>query len=395
MANLSLVKQINKARILELLRREGGMSRAELARHLEMTRSTATVLSAELFEEGLIVNTGAAFVTQSTGRPGVGLQLNASGRYFIGAEVGTDKLKLVALDLMGRCTARREAPFDKDVEPVKVLNQLSALIHDFCNTELKDFSKVHGVGVTLPGTLSANGTLLIAPILGWTDVPVQAFLKDKLDVSVFVDNDANASALAELYLSNAVKSEGLFYLLLDVGVGGGLVIERQIFRGTFGAAGEIGHMRVSENGLLCSKGGRGCFEVFVGVRALLGYYADLGGSASSLETYLEALHEGEPEALEAARVWGTWLAIGVLNIANLFDPGHIVFGGPLAALYPYVEVQLREALESEKLSGGKATLSASPFGTWSSAMGGATLAYSDLFSLPTLARASFEEVVSR
>jgi len=183
MAKPDLVRHINQARALRLLKEQGTLSRAELARFLNLNRSTLTFVTGELLERELIKEAGEPFVTQATGRPGTGLKLNPDGAYFFGAEIGAERVHLVLIDLEGSIRHRQTAKL-RSSEPKDVSSVLIHLVQNVRRNELRKTTRLQGIGVAVSALVDTQGVVRIAPTLGWNRVDLKGILQPQLDVPV-------------------------------------------------------------------------------------------------------------------------------------------------------------------------------------------------------------------
>lgn len=220
---------------------------------------------------------------------------------------------------------------------------LDALVH--VAGEVGGGSRLDGVGVGVPGLVDRDGVLRFAPNLpGVTDLPIRSVLEQALGVSVRVDNDATCAAWGERHLGAAQGYDDVILVTLGTGIGGGIVTGGNLLRGANGFAGEIGHMVVDPGGPACPCGQRGCWERYASGGGLgrLGAAAAADGRASRVlalaggtadlvrgEHVTAAAAEGDPEAQGVLGELGWWVALGLANLANVFDPQAFVLGGGL------------------------------------------------------------------
>jgi predicted NBD/HSP70 family sugar kinase len=381
MASPSLIRHINQARVLRLLKEQGNISRAELARSLNLTRSTLTYVTSELIEMGLVAEAGQSFVTQATGRPGTGLKLNPRGAFFLGAEIGAEGIHLVLINLAGSVIYRETVAL-RSKRPESVCRDLVELVQGVWSDQLKRSDRLRGVGVTVSALVDTQGVIRVAPTLGWQQFDLKSALKSQLDVPVFVENDANGAALAELSFGRRVGQSDLCLLFLDIGVGAGMIFDRKIFRGSDGLAGEIGHLSLDPAQNRQAEG-KGILENQLGRDALLAAYRRAGGEAKSLETFLRDLKRERPLAQKTLRAWGEWLTLAIRNLADLFNPKRVVLAGPLSELFPFVEGDVRRRLMERGFpTVEELEVDVSSFGKDSSALGGAALVFDRIFSVP-------------
>ena len=208
MARPSLIRHINQARVLRLLKDRGNLSRAELARCLNLTRTTLTFVTGALIEAGLVTEAGESSVAQATGRPGTALRLNPDGAFFLGAEIAAEHIHLILINLEGLIICRETAKLQSR-KPESVCDQLVRMVESVWSGRLESSSRLRGVGVTVSALVNAHGVIRIAPTFGWDRVDLRGALKSKFNIPVFVDNDANGAALAELSFGQRVGQSDL------------------------------------------------------------------------------------------------------------------------------------------------------------------------------------------
>lgn len=383
-----LLRSINSVRLLRQLRRGAVRSRAELARELGLNRSSVGHAVNDLLAAGLLRETGS--LEGGAGRPGIGLALDPDGALFGGAVLSSRAVRGVALDPTGAVRARLERPLGAAAGrgPGAVFALVSELLAELPSTAGIGADRLAGAGVALPGVV-AGGVLRWAHDPSLIGSDVAALLAERVEAPVFVDNDANASALAELHLAPAGSeppAQHLVYLYLEEGVGGGLVIGGDVFRGASGAAGEVGRIPLGpadppELGPAARFGDR------VDVNGLLELYRAAGGAADDADAVVAAFRAGEAEAAAAVDRWAAWLARGCVVLAKVLDPERIVIGGPLSELLPVALPTITAALAEASGSAGvpPPRVAVSSFGAEAGAMGAAALPYHAFFALPDVA----------
>ncbi|MGJ3251127.1 MAG: ROK family transcriptional regulator [Elainellaceae cyanobacterium] len=394
MTDASLLKQINHVRILGIVRCHSGISRAEIARRTGLNRSTVTVITGDLIENGLL-REGHKHVEQpgSGGRPGIGLELNPDGAFFIGAAIDADRLTVVEMNLAAQVIKRIQVSASGSMTPEAIIHQLVSSIDQLrCANPFRN-ERLRGIGITVPGTLNREGVIIRAPKLGWQHVDLRSYLESQTDLPIYVENDANAAALVEVYLGKAIPTHSLIYLLLDAGVGGGIVINNRIFRGAHGTAGEICELLIDEHGTSYADGETpGSLGGLVSREALLNRYAFHSGQQIDFEIFLNRLSQNDDDARMVLQDWAESLGRGLISLVKVFDPERIVLGGQLAVLVPYVRNQLEGMLRDCLPASGTfgffsepdTYFDASEFREDAPAIGGAVLVYQSLFQVPDL-----------
>jgi glucokinase-like ROK family protein len=344
----TLVRELNRSILLQRLRVTPPRSRADLAAATGLNKTTVSNLVDELIANGFVREIGRD--ASGGGRPGVLLELNPDGGWIIGGEFGVGHMTVIVANLRASIAWRREAAFDKDTGQDVVLQRLDGLLRQAKQYAQRTDRRLLGVGVTVPGLVDvSSGVLVFEPNMGWRDVPLRERLAAKLQMPVFIDNDANAAALAERYFGAAQDVEDFVYVVANIGLGAGLVVGGQILAGASGYAGEAGHTTIDPDGPLCRCGNRGCWERLASQRALIERVEDavrtgrssritsiVKGGEITLPAILDAARDGDQVARQALAETGTYLGIGIANLVNLLNPQLVAFGGSLSLAHEFL-----------------------------------------------------------
>jgi predicted NBD/HSP70 family sugar kinase len=353
-----LVKRINRSVLLRLVRARPGLSRAQLASHSGLTKSTVSLLVRELVEQGWL-DEAPATAASGSGRPSTPLQIHARAHGIVGVEVAVECLRAVGVSLLGEVLWSGEEPL-RSKTPAAVCKQAARLAR-VAHGELARLGlRLAGVGVGLPGAVDdATGVVRFAPNLGWRDVDFLPQITRALsqaglpEVPVHTQNEADTAALSEYEFAGGDSEDSLVFVTCDVGVGAGIVLNDRLFTGAQGMAGEIGHTIVQVDGPLCSCGRRGCAEAFIGARAIARDVQALG-------------HIGT-----AGRALGLLLQ----NLWTTFNPSVLVVGGASCARHPELVAMAQETLNGYAASAGMPApqLRAARYGILAPAVGAAAL----------------------
>lgn len=380
MASSATLRHINKARVLDVLREQGIATRVELAALLGLQRSTLTVITAALIEDGLVRElTDAAEPGRSAGRPAVSVALAGAGAYFAGLDLGNEVSSAIVVDLAGVEVGRASVATDAASGPDAAEAVLIGLLEEAIAGDAAIRARLQGIGVTVSGVV-VDGVVEWAPILGWRDSPFGQCVGAAFGVPVILDNDANAAALSEAQFGAGRNVRDLIYVLLDRGVGVGVVIDRAVHRGSLGLVGEAGHIRVPAFG--ADPTGWPTIEELVGLDALRTAYASAGGAAETFDGLVAALAAGEPAAEAATRPWAEALVWLTSTLTWMLAPELVVFGGRASAV---LEADGLAAIAA-RLEGPqrRTRLAVSAFGADAIVRGAAALPMSEFFALPAL-----------
>lgn len=323
--------------LLQQIRLAGRIPRIELADKTGISRATVTTITAELLQNGLIqevARTGGEADTRR-GRPRVDLKIRGAAHLVVGVKISSRTMSLVLLDFEGNRLDGKETELDGTVfSPAELALAIRAAIDDLARSVGYGAENVSGVGVGIAGIVQASsGFVHWSPSLSQRNVEFGATLSATLGMPAFVDNDANLVAVAEKTIGLGQAHTDFIVVTIESGVGMGLVIGGELYRGTRGCGAEFGHTKVHLDGALCRCGQRGCLEAYVGDYALLREAmtmpgADPGADAgASIEALLDAARGGDAIARSIVERAGRMFAMGLANLVNIFDPQLIILAG--------------------------------------------------------------------
>lgn len=326
---------------LKLLYRMEECSRVALATELNLTQATITKLVNQLLLCGLVEETTS--IETSMGRKPKRIVLKRDRFFILTARINRDYIKANLCDMHGGVLEIRHEAISSNSSPRSVMMKLIDMLR-----ELKQLSSspILGIGVALPGPLDLRNSRIkmMSGFPGWDDVDIRAVLRESLGLPVFIEQDANCGALAELWCGEH-SANNLVYITCDRGVGAGVVIKGNVYHGRHGYAGEFGHMSINIGGPRCECGNRGCLELYSSTWALENEYNKAlfarnleSPEESSLDTsqdILKRVRSGEPLACEIYANTVRYLAFGTVSLINMLNPDQVIFadkiteGGPL------------------------------------------------------------------
>ncbi|TYB63958.1 ROK family transcriptional regulator [Nonomuraea sp. PA05] len=324
--NLPKVGSYNRAVVLEAIQASDGISRVQIAAVTGLTAQTVSVIVRRLLEEGLVVEDGSAPSRSSSGgKPRTILRVEARAGYAVGVHFDPQELSFVLADLAGRPVTRLHLPLRPRARPDAVIRGMARTARRILREAGVPDGKVLGVGLACPGPLDADGVMVSPPRLpGWDRVPIKGLLQEYTRFPVTVDNDATAAAIGERWAGIARSARGFAYLYLGTGIGGGLILDNQVYRGSSLNAAEFGHITVEPEGPECYCGNRGCVEAVCCPSAI---EAALGSGAGHA-AICAAAAGGEPEARRVIERVAQRLADAAVSVVNMLDIDLLVLGGP-------------------------------------------------------------------
>jgi predicted NBD/HSP70 family sugar kinase len=386
-ADLALMRELNERIVLNLVRQAGPISRAELARRSNLSRSTVSSIIAPLLEANIVREVGAG--DSQGGRRPIMIEFNYQSGVVMGVELGTETLTVLLTDLAANVLHYTQTPIEIAAGPAACIPQVAMLIERTAAAVGVALGTVLGVGIGVPGPLAAAAGQLIAPPImpGWHSVPLRSLLEERLGVQVFLENDANLGALAEQRMGAARGWRNVAYVYLGSrGIGSGLLLDGRLYRGDIGSAGEIGHLMMDEDGPVCRCGSVGCLEAIAGTQALLRHARDAGLRADNIAALVELARQGDRQAVAIIREAGQHLGIAIASLVNMINPGCVVIGGGLAAANELLLDPLRAILQRRGLPVAAEHVAILPgvLGADVVAIGGVTIVIQHAFTSPAL-----------
>ncbi|MCK1993997.1 ROK family transcriptional regulator [Peribacillus muralis] len=356
---LSHQKYVNKKRIMTCIRECSPVSRAEIAVKLQLSKPTVSLAVDELLQEKWVVEKGIGESSSQGGRRPIQLFFNEKAAYIIGTDIGGTKVKIVLCDLCGNILADTSFSTNTYLQ-AGILKQMAIETERLIAKNQVSKDRILGMGVGIPGiTQTASGLVIEAPSLGWVQYPFIAEAKRYFNFPIYIDNDVNAAALGEQWLGNAQNKRNLLFIAVGTGIGSGIILNNQLYRGASSAAGEIGYMVTNKEdlkrefkpafhryGYLESvAGGKSIGDQFT--RAVLkDPYHSLFERAQSSglsgeDTFLFA-RKGDSAAIAIIDDAIENLAFGIVNASSLLNPEVIILGGGVLHSAEYILPRVRE-----------------------------------------------------
>jgi glucokinase-like ROK family protein len=395
-----LVREINLSTVLRLIHAQAPISRAQLAVVTGLNKSTVSSLVEELLERDLIHETGVNSI--GAGRPATLLEINPQAGCVIGVELGVDFVSVALTDFLGNFLWRRKEDADPAEGQETMLIQTLSIVKEAITAGIKINSRIIGLGLATPGTVDLNeGILIFAPNLHWRNVPFRKIFSEQTKLKTFIENDANAATMAEHLFGTARQCRDFIFIFAGVGIGGGLFLNGQLYRGRNGYAGEIGHSPITAEPAqtVCHCGNRGCWETYANQYSIIQrVQARLEVKRSSILPGLmaeqkvplsiplikQAADSGDREAIESFAEAGRAMGQGIACLINIFNPERIILGGPMSVAGEYLLPAIKETVARHSLPeiAQQAEVLLSPFGTDSSLVGAIAIVVDDVISRP-------------
>ncbi len=356
------IRNFNKHSAVDLIRfATTGISRTELADQMGLTRAALTVIVNDLLESEVILEAESRAIPN--GRPPVVLEINPKRGLVAAVDMGATHVNIALADFSAKIVDETSHRFDIKQGPEACLMDVKRILQDLLDRYGVSISQIMAVGVGVPGpVIKDKGIVLSPPIMpGWDRYPIRRVLEEEWGCPVSINNDAELGALGEWAYGAGRGEKNLAFIKVGSGIGAGLIINQQIYGGTTGSAGEIGHITIDENGPLCTCGNRGCMEAFAGGNAIArqarlmvesGKRTLLSSIPLEKITALEvadSARRGDIPSQEIIMRAGTFIGIAIAGLVNLFNPSAVIIGGGVAQAGDLLTTPIRQAVRDRAL----------------------------------------------
>ncbi|WP_213973899.1 ROK family transcriptional regulator [Tepidanaerobacter acetatoxydans] len=340
----------NRSTLLKLLRQNEYVCRKDLAEMSGLTGAAVTNIIRDLINIGLVQEVKDSSI--NLGRNAIPLKLNSSKFLVLGAYFRRGGLSFGISDLSGRMIEKHEMDLQLNEPVEQVLEHLSNHIKDLIS-KYEHQGKIIGLGLAFPGPIDIEkGEIpLLTNLPGWKEVPIKKFFEEQFTLPVVLDDIANAIAVAEKWFGCGKAYQNFISLLVSKGVGAGVILDGHIYHGSFGFAGELGHVSIDYNGPQCECGNKGCLELYCSTLALLRKVQEISGNQniSDFNNIKELFNQGNPQIIELVKEIGFYLGVAIVNLVNSYNPGLVVLNGEMTIFGSILLNSIKETVK-ERLS---------------------------------------------
>lgn len=387
--SFQLMKSLNKTLILNVIRTDGPISRAEIAKKTNLTPPTVTNIVSELISSGLVIESNLG--ESKGGRKPIMLTINTSAFHVVGVDVGSRQISIVVTDLNASVFESHQVDLPRPLSEGRFMTLLKNGIRTVMDKPLKEGSIV-GIGIGMHGLVNPDkGVAIFAPNLNLRNMALREQLEAEFHVPVEVDNDVRAMALGESWFGNGRGIDNFICVNVGNGVGAGIILDQKLFRGASFTAGEVGHTTVDPDGPPCTCGNNGCLQTLVSGPAVAarareqiqaGRSSVLEGKDITGEAIYHAALEGDALALDILRQTGRYLGIGLANLINTLNPERVIVGGGVAKAARFIMGPLKETVAARALDtpARSTTIVTAKLGDQATVIGAVTLVLRKLFT---------------
>ena len=347
------MKSVNRSIILNKIRTDSPISRAQIAKETKLTPPTVSSNVKALIEQGIVIESELG--ESQGGRKPTMLLINHEEFYVIGVDVGPQAIDFAIADIAGNIITRASSKLTTPITNFEFLTILKEGIHTLMADSSIHVEKMIGIGIAMHGVVEVEtGTSLYAPNLGLTNIPIQQELEQEFELEVKVENDARVMALGESWFGEHGKIDNMLAVNLGRGVGAGIVIGGKLFHGAQDIAGEVGHMTIDIHGEICECGNRGCLQTLATGSAIakkaLKVLEEMDPLSITGETVYELASSGNEACLEILEDTGKVIGIGLTNLIHIINPERIVLGGGVTKSSKFMLPAIHDSIERRALT---------------------------------------------
>ncbi|WP_168123645.1 ROK family transcriptional regulator [Paenibacillus sp. HB172176] len=343
--DLTLIKKMNTSIVLDAVIKNAPLSRARISELTGLNKATVSSLVQDLIDNQLVVEIGPG--ESSGGRKPLMLLFHEAAGYAIGIDLGVNYIRGMLVDLRGGVIAEHRQQVKRKFKELP-LELLIASIEMLMDKAPRSRYGVVGIGIGVPGIVDDGGVILFAPNMKLSQVDLKAKLEKRFSLPVTIDNEANAGAQGEQKYGAGRGIANQIYVSVGIGIGTGIILNKELYKGASGFSGELGHLSIQYDGKPCACGNQGCWELYASENALLEQAASLG--FESLEELLQAAECGDEQVISLFDSIGDYLGAGIANIVNVFNPEAVIIGNRMSRAAEWLKPAIEEAVGKRTLS---------------------------------------------
>lgn len=399
--NRDLIKEINRNLVLNLIKSQGPISRTDLARISGLSPATVSGITAEFLTNGIVRKSGEG--ESKGGRRPVLLHLNPNAGFVVGIKLMEYSITSALTDLEAQVLHHRETPIhvtEHPPSPDAILANIIRVIEQTIAESQVERQRVLGIGVGMAGAVDGEtGISRYSPFFNWRNVQIAEPIADHFDLPVYVENDVNALTIAEKWFGYGHGVDHFIVVTIGRGIGAGIVVNGQFYRGAGGSAGEFGHIPLASGSELTTLENLASDTAMVRQAEEIveqGSQTKLADAPSlTLQAIIDAAESGDHLARQLLADSGRWLGIGIATLINTLNPQLVIIAGEGVEAGEWRFGPMREAIQAFAFDGlaNDAEIFVEPSGDVAWARGAATLVLDELFKSPVLKKESATSVV--
>jgi predicted NBD/HSP70 family sugar kinase len=410
-SNFHFVRQINEISVLKIIRDKGPISRSEVAREMGVSKVVIGGIVKRMLETNILFEIGKGLSTNQGGRRPVMLEFNADAGLAVGIELHLHSATILVTNMNAEVLHERVVNFQDNSNPQAILQRIVKIIQKMVGDEEK-MGAILGVGLALPGVINyKEGSILMSQSLkSWEGFPLKSFIEEALDTTVYIENDVKAITLGEFHWGAGLNANNVVYIWLGEGIGAGIIINGDIYRGITASAGEVGYTEISARGInqgrfpLLYQGQTRFGEILAtsNLENSIQNAVNANGDTSflknkelTLTSIAAAARKGDKIAEDALKEYGQILGVLAISVINFFNPESIILGGPMIDICPHVLEEATKVAKAEELYVPAAVvkITAGALKNRAGTLGAVGMVLQDLFKPPVVNLATYRSLM--
>lgn len=387
--NKNLINSINKQNVINIIRNNGPIFKAEIARLTGLSIPAVMKITEDLIAKNLVRETGRGELNR--GKPPQLLEFVSDSHHIIGVDIGTTNIKTIVMDNSAKIVSKKIIPTNIKEPLENVIGRIQMSVEKVIIESDVERKSILGIGLGMPGILDTKaGKVLFSPDFGWENVDLLKPLKERINLPIIIDNVTRVMAIGEKWFGAARNIDNFICINLGFGIGAAIVINGELYKGSSGASGEFGHMIMEKNGPLCACGNFGCLEALAsanamsinaktsienGEKTIIIELANGDMDCIDAKIVFDAAKQGDGLAWRIIQEAADYLGIALAGTINFFDPELIILTGGVTQAGNILLDSIKRSIASRqmKYAGGNTKILISGMGSDSAAVGAATL----------------------
>lgn len=402
--NATYINKLNKIKVLEYIRKERSISRADIAKATRLSSPTVTrIVDSLINNEKLVIDLGIG--ASELGRPPNLVSFASTARFIIGVDIGRTNISAAIADLDAKIINETKKPTGAEEGYERVIARVAKMIEELIAQSVVDRNNIMGVGLAVGGLIDKKREIIeFSPDFQWRNVDPAKKLSEAVGLPVMIDNVTRVAAIGELHYGIGEKYRNFICVNIGYGIGAGIIIDGKPFYGSHGVSGEFGHIMVSkDNDSLCNCGNRGCLEAIAsgyGIAMTMRKLLKEGAVSRvfnvdptnwdniTAERVIEAAKQGDPLSLSVIQDAMEYLAIGIVNLITLFDPEAIILSGRVALAGDLIVGPIKTAIKSRSINVNRKDIyvGVATYGSRAALMGAIALILNEVLNLQLISR---------
>lgn len=371
-----LIRNINQALILDLLRNKVSLSRAQISRRLKLSKTTVSRLINDFIDKKLIIEVGRGKAKAKGGRKPVMLTINPSGRFVVGVDLGTTNTVAAIANLKGELLDKIRVPTNRNHSVETIVSQVADLVEQLIVKAQIDKELIEGLGIAEAGIVeNKTGFIEFSPNFNWENVNIAKLLEEKTSLKTFADNCTRIMAIGEISHGHGQGIKNALFINIGYGIGSAMIVNGKVYNNHS----EFGHIPITNEKIRCSCGKNGCLEAVASGNAIERkanqLFKDNENGWLTAKNVAERAHNGDKLALKIFNETGYYLGKGISIVANVFNPDKVILGGGVSLAGDILLKPLVESFDKYTMESIKSTtnIEISPLGMKAGVYGATTM----------------------